>query len=100
MSGFNLISEVNLPQMDRHQNDIHRNPVINQDQNAHIAKNEAQQKLSKPVEPEKMDKKSIDPKQKREEKRKNKREKLGVNTGINKKDSEKKAFNWKVVGAA
>ena len=75
MSGFNLISEINLTQMDRHQNEIHRNPVVNQEQNANIAKNETQQKLNKPTETDKPEKKSIDPKQKREEKQRKKRQK-------------------------
>ena len=75
MSGFNLISEINLTQMDRHQNEIHRNPVVNQEQNSNIAKNETQQKLNKPTETDKPEKKSIDPKQKREEKQRKKRQK-------------------------
>lgn len=68
MSGANVnLSVSNLPQVDRHQNDIHKNPVVNQEQNAKIAINEISQKLTKPVETESTQRKNIDPNQKREE---------------------------------
>jgi hypothetical protein len=68
MSGANVnLSVSNLPQIDRHQNDIHKNPVVNQEQNAKIAINEISQKLTKPVEAESTQGKNIDPNQKREE---------------------------------
>jgi hypothetical protein len=53
MSGVNVnVSVSNLPQIDRHQNDVHKNPVVNQDQNAKIANNEMTLKLTRPGEAE------------------------------------------------
>lgn len=79
MSGLNIISEINLTQMDRHQNDIHRNPVVNQEQNAQIAKNETQKKMKMPIEPDKTENKIVDSKQRRDEKKKKKRKKSDGN---------------------
>lgn len=79
MSGVNFnISVSNLPQMDRHQDDIHHGPVINQQQNAQLNKSEVSQKLSMPVEPEHTEGKTVDTKrtelekaQKRKKKKRN-----------------------------
>ena len=68
MNGVNVnVSVSNLPQIDRQQNDIHKNPTVNQDQNAKIANSEIDQKLTRPVEPGSTQGKNIDPNQKRDE---------------------------------
>ncbi len=81
MSSVNVnISVNNLPQFDRHQNDIHKNPIVNQDQNAKIANNEIAQRLNMPVEVEQGKGQLIDPNQKRleeERKKKQKKERRG-----------------------
>lgn len=60
MSGLTNISISNLPQIDHHQDDIHRGPIINQEQNAQIHKSEAERRISMPVEPDKTEGKSVD----------------------------------------
>jgi alkaline phosphatase len=77
MSSVNVnISVNNLPQFDRHQNDIHKNPIVNQDQNAKIANNEIAQRMNMPVEVGHSEGQVIDPNQKRiEEERKKKQKK-------------------------
>lgn len=68
MSGVNVnVSVSNLPQIDRHQNDIHKNPAVNQDQNSKIANNEMSLKLTRPGEAESTQGKNVDPNQKRDE---------------------------------
>lgn len=60
MSGVNVhVSVNNLPQIDRHQNDMHKNPIVNQDQNSKIAQNELSKKLSIVVEAESTQGKTI-----------------------------------------
>jgi alkaline phosphatase len=74
MSSVNVnISVNNLPQLDRHQNDIHKNPIVNQDQNAKIANNEIAQRMNMPVEVDHSEGQVIDPKKKQieEERKKN-----------------------------
>jgi hypothetical protein len=78
MNSVNVhVSVVNLPQIDRHQNDIHKNPIINQGQNAHIARTEAEKKLLKPNQADSAEGKNINinnkqqVNQKRGKKRKN-----------------------------
>lgn len=51
----------NLPHMDRHQSDIHRMPVVHQDQNATMAEHEAEKRLTMPVEADEVEKKNVDP---------------------------------------
>jgi alkaline phosphatase len=77
MSSVNVnISVNNLPQLDRHQNDIHKNPIVNQDQNAKIANNEIAQRMNMPVQVDNSAGQIIDPNQKRiEEERKKKQKK-------------------------
>lgn len=63
MSGVNVnVSISNLPQMDRHQDDLHQSPVINQLQNTQIVKSEITQRLMKPVEPDRTNGKNVDTK--------------------------------------
>jgi alkaline phosphatase len=76
MSSVNVnISVNNLPQFDRHQNDIHKNPIINQDQNAKIANNEIAQRMNKPVGVEQGEGQVVDPNQKKIEEERKKKQK-------------------------
>jgi hypothetical protein len=60
MNGLNLQASVsNLTQMDRHQQELHRAPMVNQEQNALIAQNEAAQRTAKPVQPDKVEDKKL-----------------------------------------
>ena len=61
----------NLPQMDRLQSDVHRTPVVNQDQNARLAEHEAGVRLTMPVEADAVENKNVDPddKKKRQQQR-------------------------------
>jgi hypothetical protein len=61
------VSVTNLPQIDRHQNDIHKNPIVSQDVNAKIIQGENEHKMQMPVQTAAADGKNVDPKQKREE---------------------------------
>jgi hypothetical protein len=65
----------NLPQMDRHQSEIHRTPVVHQDQNARSAEDEAAMRLSMPVETDAVEKKNVDPDAKKERKEQQKNSK-------------------------
>ena len=60
------LSVTNLTQMDRHQTDVHRAPVLNQEQNARMAQNAAEMRLAMPVEPDAVEKKNIDPDDKKQ----------------------------------
>ena len=51
----------NLSQMDRHQQETHRTPVVNQEQNADISRDEAAQRVDMPVQPDQAENKNIDP---------------------------------------
>lgn len=74
MSEFNVnVSHLNSVQMDRHQNDMHRGPVVYQAQNAEINKNEAEKRVKMPVQPDSAEGKTIDPDDKRQEKEKQKK---------------------------
>jgi hypothetical protein len=68
------VSMSNLVQMDRHQTDVHRGPMVNQEQNADAARQEASRRLASPTEPDKSEGKTIDPKEKRDEERRKKRQ--------------------------
>jgi hypothetical protein len=50
----------NVPQFDRSQNDIHREPMVNQTQNAQIAQESAEQRVRMPVQLEQLAGKRID----------------------------------------
>lgn len=68
MSSVNVqVSVSNLVQMDKHQSDIHRGPVVNQGQNAEIAAGESAQRMTKPVEPDHTDGKKVEPGDRRRE---------------------------------
>ncbi len=58
----------NLSQMDRLQSDVHRTPVVNQDQNARLAEHEAGVRLTMPVEADALENKTVDPDDKKEQK--------------------------------
>ncbi|MBN1578435.1 MAG: hypothetical protein JW913_17875 [Chitinispirillaceae bacterium] len=66
MSEINVqLSVTQLAQIDRHQNDAHRTPAVHQEQNAQRAHEEATRRLAMPVEPDTVEKKRIDPEDKR-----------------------------------
>jgi hypothetical protein len=66
MDGLNLQASVsNLTQMDRFQHDAHRTPVVNQEQNAQTAQDEASRRIAIPVQPDGVEGKRIDPKQRK-----------------------------------
>lgn len=94
MSGVNVnVSVNNLPQIDRHQNDIHKNPVVYQEQNAKIASDENQKKLSMPVETEATQGKIIETNQKKEDSRKkNKKRNKDTNNNIPQENSNDEGF--------
>lgn len=76
MSGVNVnISVSGLPHFDRHQDDAHQRPVINQQQNTQIVNSEIAQRITRPVEVDHAEGKIIDSRQKvtREKKKKGKR---------------------------
>lgn len=83
MSSVNVqVSVVNIPQIDRHQNDIHKNPIVHQEQNAQKAHDEIDKKMTMPNETENSRGKIIDPNQKRDEfKKRNKKKKNEVREG-------------------
>jgi hypothetical protein len=67
------VSLNNVTQMDKHQNDTHKNPIVNQEQNAQLENSRRMQRLNKPVAPEQLRGKNVDPDNKKEEDRKKKR---------------------------
>ena len=74
MSNVNVqVSFTNLTQMDRHQSDTHRSPMVNQEQNAEHSRMLAARRLLAPVEPDKAEGKKIDPQARREEEARKKR---------------------------
>jgi hypothetical protein len=74
MNGLNFQASVsNLTQMDRYQQDAHRTPVVNQEQNAQAAQDEASQKTTKPMQPDEATGKRIDPGQRRRDENAKKR---------------------------
>ena len=74
MNGLNFQASVsNLTQMDRYQQDAHRTPVVNQEQNAQAAQDEASQRALKPMQPDGADGKRIDPGQRRRDENSKKR---------------------------
>jgi hypothetical protein len=78
MDGVSFQASVsNLGQMDRHQGDTVRTPVINQEQNAVIAGELARQKFIKPAAPDDVEEKKVDPRQRKRDldKKKDKRKK-------------------------
>ena len=83
MNGLNFQASVsNLTQMDRHQQDLHRSPVVNQEQNAQIARDDAAQRILRPMQPDEVEEKKVDPKQRKQDnemwKKKNKKQGASV----------------------
>ena len=71
MDGMNLPASFNnLTQMDKVQQDRHQLPIVNQEQNAEIAKKLAEHRLEKANEVDETEGKIIDPRKRREEQRK------------------------------
>jgi len=65
VSGVNFnISVSGLPHFNRHQDDAHQRPVINQQQNSQIVNSEISQRVSRPVEVDHTEGKIIDSRQK------------------------------------
>lgn len=98
MSNVNVqVSLTNLTQMDRHQSDIHRSPMINQEQNAEHSRMLAARRLIAPVEPDQVDGKKIDPQARREEeaRKKRKRERQSEGSGD---DSRNRTMNGNARG--
>ena len=80
MNGLNFQASVyNLTQMDRVQQDAHRTPVVNQEQNAQIALDEASRRTAMPMQPDEVEGKKIDPGQRKRDdsgKKKNRKKAL------------------------
>jgi hypothetical protein len=76
MSEINLISVTNLTQMDRHQSDTHRAPVVHQEQNAQLTQDELMRRMSMPVEPDTIEKKKIGPDEKRKDRDERRKKRL------------------------
>ncbi len=77
MSGVNVnISVSGLPHYDRHQDNAHQKPIINQQQNAQIVNSEITQRISRPVEVDHAEGKIIDGRQKITRQKSRKRKKL------------------------
>jgi hypothetical protein len=51
----------NLTQADRHQEEVHRTPVVNQQRSEDMGADAALRRLGMPVEPEETDTKTVDP---------------------------------------
>lgn len=83
MSGADVqISVANLTQMDRHQSDTHRSPIVHQVQNAQISREAAAQRVAMPVEADAAEEKNIDPEKRSfftEDQKKQKKEKKKQN---------------------
>lgn len=55
------LSVSNLPQVDRYHNESHRAPIVHQDQNIHEVNRELNRRVNMPVEADTIEKKGIDP---------------------------------------
>lgn len=77
MSGVNVnISVSGLPHYDRHQDNAHQRPVINQQQNAQIVNSEITQRITRPVEPDHAEGKIVDGREKVTRQKSRKRKKM------------------------
>jgi hypothetical protein len=64
MDGVNMQASVNnVTQMDKHQQDQSRSPLVHQDQNAVIARADAEKRIRMPTEPEHAEGKKVDARQ-------------------------------------
>jgi hypothetical protein len=62
MDGVNLQASINsVPQMDRFQQDVNRQPLVSQEQNAAISREQQAQRALRPEEPEETENKIVDP---------------------------------------
>jgi hypothetical protein len=74
MDGLNLQASVNnVTQMDKHQQDQSRSPLVHLDQNAVIAREDAEKRLRMPVEPDHVDGKKVDPRQEKRDRQSRRR---------------------------
>ena len=77
MSEINMqLSVTQLTQIDRHQNDAHRSPVVHQEQNMQASQQEAAERLNMPVQPDSIEKKRVDPERKRDDENKRRKKRL------------------------
>jgi hypothetical protein len=78
VSDVNLhISMTNLSRVDRLQNDAHKTPMVNQQQNAQLSEDDAARRMTMPVEAGQVEDKKVDPEDGRREqnrRRKNSRD--------------------------
>jgi len=82
MDGVDVqLSVTNLVQMDRHQSDVHRVPVLNQEQNADAARQKASRRMKAPVETDKSEGRTIDPRARREQEQRKKKRQGKANAG-------------------
>ncbi len=83
MNGLNFQASIhNLSQLNRHQQDSHNTPIVNQEQNAELAKDEAARRTKQPMQPDKLEGKIIKPEDKNKNnlaKKKRKRKKGNKN---------------------
>jgi hypothetical protein len=64
MNAVNMQASVNnVTQMDKHQQDQSRAPIVHQDQNAVIARDDAEKRIRMPMEPEHAEGKKVDARQ-------------------------------------
>jgi hypothetical protein len=76
MNGLNFQTSVsNLPHLDRIQQDSHRLPIVNQEQNAQLARDEALRRMTVPTQPDEVEGKKIDPGQRKQDEARKKRNK-------------------------
>jgi len=70
MNAVNMQASVNnVTQMDKHQHDQARTPVVHQDQNAVIAREEAEKRLRMPMEADHAEGKKVDSRQEKKDQR-------------------------------
>jgi len=69
MNSVNVnISVTNLPQIDRHQSDLHRTPVVHQTKNGEIARDQLELQARITSDAKKAEGKNVDPKDRKKEK--------------------------------
>jgi hypothetical protein len=68
MNAVNLQASVsNVTQMDKHQQDQSRTPLVHQDQNAVIAREDLEKRIRMPTEAEQAEGKKVDPRQEKKD---------------------------------
>jgi hypothetical protein len=74
MNSVNVnISVSNLPTVTQHQSDVHRVPMVHQEQNADLERDRFDRQMRAPKEAEGAEGKIVDPKERREEKRRSRK---------------------------